>query len=144
VADTGKALEAIIGQVSEINKVVADIASGAQQQATGLQQINSAISQMDQSTQQNATMVEESTAASHSLSQEANELTKLMDQFRVGEPVEDRLRRDLKAAAPHAFAKSAPSKPASAPRPVAAKPAPRPAPKAVAAIGAVGGDWTEF
>ena len=148
VADTGKALESIIGQVSEINKVVADIASGAQQQATGLQQINAAISQMDQSTQQNATMVEESTAASHSLSQEANELTKLMDQFSVGEPSEDRLRRDLKAAAPHAFAKPAPrpaAKPASAPRPVAAKTppreAPRPAPRAVAAAG---GDWTEF
>ncbi len=96
VAESGKALESIIAQVSEINKVVADIASGAQQQATGLQQINAAISQMDQSTQQNATMVEESTAASHSLSREMNELTKLMEQFRVGDPSEERLRRDLK------------------------------------------------
>jgi methyl-accepting chemotaxis protein len=155
VADTGKALESIINQVSEINKVVADIASGAQQQATGLQQINAAISQMDQSTQQNATMVEESTAASHSLSQEATELTKLMDQFRVGEPTEDKLRRDLKAAAPHAFAKPAP---APAPRPAAAasrpalreapraapREAPRPAPKPAAKAASASSDWTEF
>ena len=57
VADLGKALERIIGQVSEINRVVADIASGAQEQSTGLQQVNTAITLMDSSTQQNAAMV---------------------------------------------------------------------------------------
>jgi methyl-accepting chemotaxis protein len=134
VADTGKALESIIAQVSEINKVVADIASGAQQQAIGLQQINSAISEMDQSTQQNATMVEESTAASRSLSQEIGELAKMVEQFRVGDSGEDRLRRDLKTAAPHAFARTTP-------RP--AKPAPRPA-KVAAGRSAANADWSEF
>ncbi len=129
VAESGKALESIIAQVSEINKVVADIASGAQQQATGLQQINSAIAQMDQSTQQNATMVEESNAASRSLSQEMGQLAKLIDQFRVDDPGEARMRRDLRAAAPHAFAKTTAAAP---PRP--AKPAPRPA-KIAAASG---------
>jgi methyl-accepting chemotaxis protein len=39
---------------------------------------------MDQVTQQNAAMVEEATAASHSLAQEAEELSRLMGQFRVG------------------------------------------------------------
>ena len=68
VAETGKALERIIEQVSEINLIVADIAAKAQEQAAGLQEVNIAIGQMDSSTQQNATMVEESTAASHSLS----------------------------------------------------------------------------
>ena len=48
VANTGVALEKIISQVSEINRVVADIASGAQQQSIGLAQINAAINQMDQ------------------------------------------------------------------------------------------------
>jgi methyl-accepting chemotaxis protein len=139
VAESGKALESIISQVSEINKVVADIAAGAQQQATGLQQINAAISQMDQSTQQNATMVEESTAASHSLAQEMTELAKLVEQFRVDDPTEARLRRDLKAAAPHAFAKTAP-------QPARPKPAPREAarPAKVAAAGGANGDWAEF
>ena len=37
VAETGKALERIIAQVAEINRVVADIAAGAQEQATGLE-----------------------------------------------------------------------------------------------------------
>jgi methyl-accepting chemotaxis protein len=40
---------------------------------------------MDQVTQQNAAMVEESTAASHSLAEEAEELARLVGQFRIGE-----------------------------------------------------------
>jgi methyl-accepting chemotaxis protein len=144
VAQSGKALESIIAQVSEINKVVAEIASGAQQQATGLQQINAAINQMDQSTQQNATMVEESTAASRSLSEEMNELAKLVGQFHVSDPGEDRLRRDLKSVAPHAFK---PATPAPAAARVAnkggAREVHRPAVK-VAATASSAADWTEF
>ena len=139
VAETGKALESIIAQVSEINRVVADIASGAQQQATGLQQINAAISQMDQSTQQNATMVEESTAATHSLTKELGELQRLIEQFRVDEPGENRLRRDLKSVAPHAFAK-----PAAPPARAHVKTAPREVARAPKTAASGGADWTEF
>ena len=139
VAESGKALETIIGQVSEIAKAVAEIANGAQQQATALQQVNTAISKMDQSTQQNATMVEESTAASHSLSQAMNELTKLVEQFRVGDPSEDRIRRSLKAAVPHVFAK--PTALAASAR--GARPALR-APVRTAAKSVANADWSEF
>jgi methyl-accepting chemotaxis protein len=139
VAESGKALESIISQVTEINKVVGEIAEATQQQATGLAQINSAISQMDQTTQQNATMVEESTAASHSLSKEMGELTRLVDQFRLAEPAQadhrrpgEDLRRNLKAAAPHAFAK-----PAAPPPRGKSTPAPRLARSS-------GTDWAEF
>jgi methyl-accepting chemotaxis protein len=104
VAETGKSLERIMGQVTEINDIIAEIASGAQEQATGLTQINTAINQMDQVTQQNAAMVEESTAASHSLSQETAQLAGLMGQFRVGSADANGAMRDaLKKAAPHAF-----------------------------------------
>jgi methyl-accepting chemotaxis protein len=84
VGQTGKALTAIVEQVTQINAVVAEIASSAQEQATGLQQVNVAVNQMDQTTQQNAAMVEESTAASHALAREADALTRLMAQFNVG------------------------------------------------------------
>jgi methyl-accepting chemotaxis protein len=84
VAATGMALEQILKQVNDINKVVVDIAAGAQEQATGLAQINTAINQMDQATQQNAAMVEETTAASHSLAHETSELAQLLGQFELG------------------------------------------------------------
>ena len=81
VAETGKALQAIVSQVSEITTIVSDIAASAREQATGLQEVNTAVNQMDQVTQQNAAMVEESTAASHGLAKEADELGNLVGRF---------------------------------------------------------------
>jgi methyl-accepting chemotaxis protein len=81
VAETGKALQTIVSQVSEITTIVSDIAASAREQATGLQEVNTAVNQMDQVTQQNAAMVEESTAASHGLAKEADELGNLVGRF---------------------------------------------------------------
>ena len=87
VAETGAALERILAQVSEINRDVADIASGVHEQATGLGAVNEAINEMDRSTQKNAAMAEQSTAASLGLFQQAEQLGALVDQFRLpGEP----------------------------------------------------------
>ena len=115
VAETGRSLERIMAQVTEINAVVGDIAAGAQEQSTALQETNTAIEQMNLVTQQNAAMVEESTAAGHSLSEETSKLSRLMSQFQVGRPaVEATLRAELTKVAPHAFrtpAKAASSAP---------------------------------
>ncbi|MGO9133168.1 MAG: methyl-accepting chemotaxis protein, partial [Methylovirgula sp.] len=78
VGETGKALERIFAQIAEMDTIVSEIATSAQEQANGLQEVNTAVTQMDQVTQQNAAMVEESTAASHTLSQETEELTRLI------------------------------------------------------------------
>ena len=83
VGQTGQALGAIVGRVSEINNLMAEINASAQEQATALGQVNTAVNQMDQTTQQNAAMVEQSTAASHNLSQEASELAHLVGKFSV-------------------------------------------------------------
>ncbi len=60
---------------------------------------------MDQVTQQNAPMAEQSTAASHSLSEEAERLSTLIDEFRVarGEGAEP-ARRGAAQAASHTVA----------------------------------------
>ena len=105
VAETGAALERIMAQVAEVNSVIAGIASGAKEQATGLDEVNGAINQMDQMTQQNASMVGQSTATSRSLSRDTEQLAELITQFRLGDAGdEDPLRRELQKAAPHAFA----------------------------------------
>jgi methyl-accepting chemotaxis protein len=85
VAETGTSLERIVVQVADISKVVSEIASGAKEQAMGLQEVNTAINHMDQVTQQNAAMVEQTTAASHSLSQETERLSGLVGQFQITE-----------------------------------------------------------
>ena len=162
VSETGKSLERIMAQVSEINNVVSGIAAGAREQATGLEQVNVAINQMDQVTQQNAAMVEESTAASHSLSKETSQLSGLIGQFQVGRAGlgGGALRQELQKVAPHTF--KAPSKAAPAARPEPAGEAarvagqceaverPRPirakAARAVngPALGGAADDWEEF
>lgn len=84
VARAGKALQRIVAQVAEIDKVVGDIAVGASEQATGLAEVSKAVSQMDQVTQQNAAMVEETTAASQGLRMEASSLADAVSRFNVG------------------------------------------------------------
>ena len=154
VAESGKALDRIIAQVSKINGIVAEIATSAEQQATGLQQVNIAISQMDETTQKNASMVEESNAASHSLSQETSQLASLVEQFQVEGRDGAALRRELRKVAPHVFANPAvePANPTSVaavrPEPAAVKAAPVAPLRRLAAGGgaavAAKGEWTEF
>ena len=83
VSETGKALQRIIGRISEISDLVGTIAASAEQQSTGLQQVNTAVSEMDGVTQQNAAMVEESTAAARSLAEEATELARQVARFKL-------------------------------------------------------------
>jgi len=85
VGETGKALELIAAQVTQINGVVSEIAASAHEQATGLHEVNAAVNQMDQATQQNAAMVEEASAAAHALREETDALSVLISQFRVSE-----------------------------------------------------------
>lgn len=81
VGKTGDTLLSIVRRVAQIDEVVREISSAAQEQATALREVNVAINQMDQTTQQNAAMVEETTAASHSLASEADTLAQLVQQF---------------------------------------------------------------
>jgi methyl-accepting chemotaxis protein len=85
VGETGTELEKIVGAVQEISRHVGAIVVAAREQSTGLQEINLAVTSMDQGTQQNAAMVEQQTAASHTLAVEADSLTTLLAQFRLGQ-----------------------------------------------------------
>jgi methyl-accepting chemotaxis protein len=153
VAETGKSLERILGQVSELNTIIAGIATGAKEQATALQEVNTAINQMDQVTQQNAAMAEESKAASQSLLQETEQLSSVVSQFLLGsDKKSDLVRRELRKVAPHAF--EAPAKkiasgaahaePRAAARPVRAAPPPPRAKVANGASVASDENWKEF
>ena len=125
VGETGKALERIVVQITEINGIVADIAASAQEQATGLDQVNTAVNQMDQVTQQNAAMVEESTAASHALAKETEELSKLISRFQLGQTQASSGVSRAMQKIPAAAKPTAQAKPVRALRTVGAGPAVR-------------------
>jgi methyl-accepting chemotaxis protein len=126
VTDTGKALEAIVQRVANIDGLVSEIAQSSREQSTGLGEVNTAVNQMDQVTQQNAAMVEEATAAAAQLKREAAELAQLVARFEVGSG------HPATAARP-------------APRPVR-QDAPALQRKLRVAVGGGGGDsdWNEF
>jgi methyl-accepting chemotaxis protein len=83
VSATGKALERILVKVDDMNRIVLEIASGAQEQAVGLSSINGAVGEMDEATRRNANMAEESTAASRHLLSETHALADLVESFRL-------------------------------------------------------------
>ena len=93
VGETGDSLRRIVEQVMQINALVSEMASAAEQQSTGIEEVNAAVTQMDQVTQQNAAMVEQSTAAARNLAAETAELKDRVSFFSVtaehGEDVEE-------------------------------------------------------
>lgn len=119
VAQTGQALERIVAQVVEINKVVSNIAASAQGQTTALRRVDAAASQMDQATRPNAAMAEETRAAARSLVEETEELSRLIGRFQIGPIAETSVRE-----AP----KRPPARLSRANRRSERNPAPRPAP----------------
>jgi len=130
VGETGAALNRIIGAVAEVDGLVADITTAAEQQAAGLQQVNTAVAEMDGVTQQNAAMVEEATAASRSLAAEADQLARHIGRFK--------LNADPVAAAP-----SNPVHKLQARAGAAARTS-RPATRGNTALAVTPEDWSEF
>jgi methyl-accepting chemotaxis protein len=139
VAQAGEALSRITGRIGDISALVSDIASAAEQQATGLQQVNTAVSEMDGVTQQNAAMVEEATAAARSLAEETENMSRQVSRFRLGDrPAQAvAVRREATASPVHQLQ----SRAASAGARIAAGAR---ANRGNAAVAVAQDDWSEF
>ncbi|WP_414897192.1 methyl-accepting chemotaxis protein [Rhodovulum sp. YEN HP10] len=112
---TGEALTDIVERVGNIAALIADIATGAQEQSVGLGEINVGVNELDKVTQQNAAMVEEANAAAVTMKQEAGNLQTLVARFRLKGPasavsVRPRTATARPAAAPPAAAEFEPPK----------------------------------
>jgi methyl-accepting chemotaxis protein len=82
-ARVGQALEEITTSTNKVNALLAEIASAASEQATGIGQINQGVSQLDQVTQQNAGNSEELASSAEELSSQVAALNELVSQFKV-------------------------------------------------------------
>ena len=87
VGQAGQVLTKIASHINHISDLVAEIASGAEEQSIGLGEINIGVTQLDKVTQQNAAMVEEATASSHALNGDAAQLEELVTHFRLDESI---------------------------------------------------------
>jgi methyl-accepting chemotaxis protein len=84
VDQAGRTMTEIVESIQKVTGIMRDIAASSGEQAEGLGQINAAVAQMDGVTQQNAALVEEASAAAASLQDQAQQLTALVGQFRLG------------------------------------------------------------
>ena len=87
VGESGKTLGTIVASVKKVSDIVGEIATASAEQSSGIEQVNRAVMQMDQITQQNAALVEQATAASRSMADQALELTRIMEKYRLADTV---------------------------------------------------------
>ena len=83
VGQAGAAMEAIVGEISQVSTIIGEISSASGEQTQGIDQINQAIIGMDDVTQQNAALVEEAAASAQSLQELSRELAELVAVFRL-------------------------------------------------------------
>lgn len=83
VAHTGKTMDHIVGGVTSVTTMMAEISNATREQQRGIQEINLAVTQLDAMVQQNAALVEESTTASAAVQGQARELADAVGQFRM-------------------------------------------------------------
>ncbi|HIJ23210.1 MAG: HAMP domain-containing protein [Gammaproteobacteria bacterium] len=83
VSHSGDALESIQEGIKKLNDISGEIASATREQTQGIGQVNHAVAQLDSVTQENAALVEESAAASTELTDQAQELGRMVAVFKV-------------------------------------------------------------
>jgi len=79
--EVGKALGAIVGDVTKVTDLIDGISKATEEQAQGVDQVNTAVAQMDKVTQQNAAGAEESASAAEELAAQATSVKGIVDEL---------------------------------------------------------------
>lgn len=83
VDQAGHMMRQIVERSAEVSRLMSGIAQSTTTQYGDLEQINRAIENMDEGTQQNAALVEEASASAHGLAEQATQLVREVEAFRV-------------------------------------------------------------
>ena len=83
VDQAGVTIHDVVTSVQRVTAVITEISEASNEQSVGSEQINIAITGMDNVTQQNAALVEEAAAAAASLQDQAQELSNLVNTFKL-------------------------------------------------------------
>jgi methyl-accepting chemotaxis protein len=83
VDQAGVTITEVVSSIRSVTGIVAEISAASTEQSQGVAQVGEAVTQMDQATQQNAALVEESAAAAMSLREQAQNLSQLVDTFKL-------------------------------------------------------------
>jgi len=104
VSDAQQAIRHVVDNACQIGGLIGEIASGAKEQALGVQQVGQAAQDLDRTTQQNAALVEQTAAAANALRERARQLSSRVAQFRLPDsPAASSATAALALAAPPSF-----------------------------------------
>ena len=141
VNESGTVLVEIVDSVKRVTDVVAAIALSSREQAAGIDMVNKAVAVMDSGTQQNAALVEQASAAAQALTEQAGALTQLIARYNVGgEPIRPSPAKSMPAVAPPMID----SRRANRPWSTSAKAPLSPAAAARRAVAETDAVWKEF
>ena len=87
VVESAAKLDAMLIAARSSNELMDGIAKQSQDHAASIEEVNAAVRQMDEMTQHNAALVEETNASIEQTEQQAVELDKIVDVFRLNEAV---------------------------------------------------------
>jgi methyl-accepting chemotaxis protein len=93
---TADSFEEIMISISEVTKLVDEIAIASSEQAQGVTQISSGLGQIDNVTQQNTSSAEQSAAASEELSSQVGNLNEMLAMFSLEKRGEEKESEDAK------------------------------------------------
>ena len=99
---TSEALEEIVGSITKVTDLVADIAAASNEQAQGISQINQGLGQIDQAVQVSTATSEESAASAEELSSQAAHLKHLLSRFTLANTQQGGFSAPLSMPAPEA------------------------------------------
>jgi methyl-accepting chemotaxis protein len=83
VERAGATMENVVASIGRLSTLVGDISTASNEQQEGIGQVNVAITQMDGITQENAALVEQAAAAAASMQDQAQQLARLVDTFKL-------------------------------------------------------------
>ncbi len=154
VDQAGSTMKEVVDSIKRVTDIMGEISAASSEQSMGVQQVGEAVAQMDQATQQNAALVEEMAAAASSLKSQAQDLVKVVAEFKVdgdGSTMRNMPTPPRPTAASRPPVSSAPklaparAKPGSAKSPMtAALPKPQTAAKSKPTPAGGDADWETF
>ncbi|PLC49699.1 hypothetical protein CR159_12350 [Pollutimonas subterranea] len=88
VQEAGSTIDEVVVSVKRVTDIVGEISMASNEQSIGIEQVNQTILQMDEVTQQNAALVEQAAAATGSMQEQADQLTRAVSVFNLGNHTE--------------------------------------------------------
>lgn len=83
VGRAGDAMTELVATASRVDKLLSEVSTAVQEQASGVTQVDGMLNELDQMTQQNASMVQESAAAAAQLRDQSVELGRQVERFKL-------------------------------------------------------------